>query len=139
MGSQEAFFAALGAVPAAAALLQSLRWPDGVRGPHCGSADIGGNGRYHRNPALPRYRCRAWRRRFLVTNRPSYLKLHQFERTHRERLHGEQAELLLASLLGNGPAPRCLMRPEWGHTMAECRVGRHVRQGAGEESLPLAA
>jgi transposase-like protein len=352
--SQEAFFAALGAVPAAAQLLQALRWPDGVHCPHCDSPDIGGNGRYHRNPALPRYRCRACRRRFLLTtgtplarsrvplthwvivawlialglsawcaaretgepyarvyaimwrlieaaigqeadralsgtveadevyascghkgqaadtpptdaavealgersgrdrglrhgpgrghadkdrpaifvlverggprvleagpsvdretvvgvftahvvvgsqvytdsarcylpllgvgyrleqvnhtageyargevyensaeseilllwrflshhrgvslmNLPSYLKLHQFERNHRERPHWEQAELLLASLLGNGPAPRCLLRPEWGHTMAECRVGRHVRQEAGEESLPLAA
>jgi transposase len=354
MGSQERFFAALGSVPAAVALLQALRWPDGVTCPHCQSRDVGGHGRYQRNPALSRFRCKTCRRVFLLTtgtplarsrvplthwvivawlialglaawcaaretgeqyarvyalmwrfieaaigheaeqrlsgavegdevyvscghkgeaaaeaapeaavvalgerdgrkrgrrhgpgrghadkdrpvvfvlvqrggprivaagpsvdrativglftqhvlpgtpvyadsarcylvlpavgypleqvnhtageyargevyensaegeimllwrflahhrgvslmNLPSYLSLHQFERNHRDRPHWEQAELLLASLLGNGPAPRCLVRPEWGHTMAECRVGRPVRQEPEEERLPLAA
>lgn len=354
MRSQEAFFAALGSIPAAAALLQQLRWPDGVLCPHCQSAEVGGHGRYHRNPALPRYRCHGCGQTFLLTtatplaysrvplphwlvvawlialglsawcaahetgapyartyqmmwrfieaaigheaeqrlsglvevdevyvscghkgaeagkgapaaqvvalgerdgrkrglrhgpgrghadkdrpvvfvlverggprvvaagpsvdretiaglftqyvepgtpvcadsarcylvlpavgypleqvnhtageyargevyensaegeimllwrflahhrgvslmNLPSYLKLHQFERNHRERPHWEQAELLLASLLGRGPAPRCLVRPEWGHTLAECRVGRRVQAEQPEERLPLAA
>jgi hypothetical protein len=38
MPSQESFFAALGSLPAAVALLTALRWPDGVTCPHCGSA-----------------------------------------------------------------------------------------------------
>jgi hypothetical protein len=72
-------------------------------------------------------------------NLPSYLQLHQFERNHRDRPHWEEAEQLLASVLGNGPAPCCLVRPEWGHTMAECRVGRRVGETKAEERLPRAA
>ena len=67
MRSQEAFFAALGAVPAAVALLLQLRWPEGVLCPHCSSREIRGHGRYHRNPALARYECHGCRRTFLLT------------------------------------------------------------------------
>ncbi len=354
MRSQEAFFAALGSLPAAVALLHGLRWPEHVTCPHCESPEIGGHGRYHRNPALARYRCKACGRAFLLTtgtplaysrvpltdwvtiawlialglsawccagetgqryarvyalmwrlieaavgheaerklagtvevdevyvscghkgeasaeaaptaavvalgerqgrrrglrhgpgrghadqdrpvvfvlverggprivaagpsvdratvvgvftqhvapgsqvysdgarcylvlpavgypleqvnhtvgeyargevyensaegeimllwrflshhrgvslmNLSSYLALHQFERNHRDRPHWEQAKLLLASVLGKGPAPRCWVRPEWGHTMAECRVGRRLPEAKPEERLPLAA
>jgi Transposase zinc-ribbon domain len=38
MPSRDQFFAALGSLPAAVALLTALRWPDGVTCPHCGSA-----------------------------------------------------------------------------------------------------
>jgi Transposase zinc-ribbon domain len=52
MPSHQMFFAALGALPAAVALLTALRWPDGVTCPHCGSAQVGGHGRYERCPDL---------------------------------------------------------------------------------------
>lgn len=67
MPSRDAFFAALGSLPAAVALLTTLRWPDGVTCPHCRSAHVGGHGRYARCPDLPRYRCKACRRTFLLT------------------------------------------------------------------------
>jgi transposase-like protein len=67
MPSRDAFFAALGSLPAAVALLTALRWPKQVACPRCGSADVSGHGRYDRCPALPRYRCKACRRTFLLT------------------------------------------------------------------------
>jgi len=69
MPSQDAFFAALGSLPAAVALLTALRWPNAVTCPHCGSSHVGGHGRYERCRELPRYRCKAkaCRRTFLLT------------------------------------------------------------------------
>jgi transposase-like protein len=67
MPSQESFFAALGSLPAAVALLTALRWPDGVTCPHCGRAAVGGHGRYDRCRDLPRDRCKACRRTFMLT------------------------------------------------------------------------
>jgi transposase len=67
MPSRETFFAALGSLPAAVALLTALRWPDQVTCPHCGSSHVGGHGCYARCPALPRYRCKACGRTFLLT------------------------------------------------------------------------
>jgi len=67
MCSREVFFAALGHLPSAVALLIGLRWPEGPQCPHCGSKRIGGHGRYHRNPDVPRMRCKACRRTFLPT------------------------------------------------------------------------
>jgi len=69
MPSRDAFFAALGSLPAAIALLTALRWPQGITCPHCGSAAVGGHGRYDRCRDLPRYRCKAkaCRRTFLLT------------------------------------------------------------------------
>jgi transposase-like protein len=67
MPSRDQFFAALGSLPAAVALLTALRWPDGVTCPHCGSAAVGGHGRYNRCRDLPRYRCKACRRTFMLT------------------------------------------------------------------------
>jgi len=68
MPSRDLFFAALGSLPAAVALLTALRWPAGVRCPHCDSLDIGGHGRYWRQPELPRYRCKGCDRTFLLTS-----------------------------------------------------------------------
>jgi len=67
MPSRDSFFAALGSLPAAVALLTALRWPQTVACPRCGSAAVGGHGRYDRCPDLPRYRCKACRRTFLLT------------------------------------------------------------------------
>jgi transposase-like protein len=66
MPSQGAFFAALGSLPAAVALLTALRWPDRVTCPHCCSTRVGGHGRYDRCRDLPRYRCNACRRTFML-------------------------------------------------------------------------
>jgi ISXO2-like transposase domain len=49
---------------------------------------------------------------------PSYLKLHQFRRNEREWPYREQACLLLASLLGQGPGPECLLPASWAHVGA---------------------
>jgi transposase-like protein len=59
MPSRDAFFAALGSLPAAIALLTLLRWPQGIACPHCGSTSVGGHGRYGRCRDVPRYRCKA--------------------------------------------------------------------------------
>jgi hypothetical protein len=59
MPSRDQFFAALGSLPAAVALLTALRWPDGLTCPHGGSAAVGGHGRSNRCRDLPRYR---WKR-----------------------------------------------------------------------------
>jgi len=67
MPSRDQFFAALGSLPAAVALLTALRWPHGVTCPHCGRAAVGGHGRYDRCRDLPRYRCKACRRTFMLT------------------------------------------------------------------------
>jgi transposase-like protein len=69
MPSPDQFFAALGSLPAAVALLTALRWPEGITCPHCGSATVGGHGRYERCRDLPRYRCQAkgCRRTFMLT------------------------------------------------------------------------
>ena len=56
-------------------------------------------------------------------NLPSYLKLYQFGRNHRHLTAWQQAELLLRTLLGNGPALRSLLPPHWSHSLKECRVG----------------
>jgi hypothetical protein len=61
MPSRESFFAALGSLPAAVALLTALRCPDGVAGPHCGSRHVGGHGHNARCRDLPRYRSKAKR------------------------------------------------------------------------------
>ena len=66
---------------------------------------------------------------------PSYLKLHQFRRNERERAYREQACLLLASLLGQGPSPRCLVKPAWVHGRDECRVWRPPREQVEETAL----
>jgi transposase-like protein len=68
MPSRDAFFAALGSLPAAVALLTALRWLDGITCPHCGSSTVGGHGRYNRCRDLPRYRCKAkaCRRTFML-------------------------------------------------------------------------
>lgn len=70
---------------------------------------------------------------------PSYLKLHQFRRNERERPYWEQACLLLAALMGEGPSPRCLVRPGWVHSRDECRVWRPPREHAEETAPALAA
>jgi len=67
MPSRDPFFAALGSLPAAVALLTPLRWPHGVTCPQCGPAAVGGHGRYDRCRDLPRYRCKACRRTFMLT------------------------------------------------------------------------
>jgi transposase-like protein len=67
MPSRDQFVAELGSLLAAVALLTALRWPDGVTCPHCGSAAVGGHGRYNRCRDLPRYRCKACRRTFMLT------------------------------------------------------------------------
>jgi transposase-like protein len=67
MPSRDAFFAALGSLPAAVALLTALRWPEGICCPHCASTQVGGHGRYWRQPALPRYQCHVCKRTFLLT------------------------------------------------------------------------
>jgi transposase-like protein len=69
---------------------------------------------------------------------PSYLKLHQFRRNERERPYREQACLLLASVLGQGPSPRCLVTPGWVHSRDECRVWRPPRETV-EETVPALA
>jgi transposase-like protein len=73
-----------------------------------------------------------------MANLPSYLKLHQFRRNERERPYREQACLLLASLLGQGPVPRCLVPAPWAHGRDACRVWRPPRQQV-EEALPALA
>jgi transposase-like protein len=69
MPPREPFFAGLGSLPAAIALLAALRGPDEVTCHHVGSSTVGGHGRYDRCRALPRYRCQAkgCRRTFLLT------------------------------------------------------------------------
>lgn len=69
---------------------------------------------------------------------PSYLKLHQFRRNERERPYREQACLLLASLLGQGPGPRCLLPAAWTHRRDACEVWRPPR-GKAEEIAPALA
>jgi len=56
-------------------------------------------------------------------NLPSYLKLYQFGRNHRQLTAWQQAQLLLQTLLGNGPALRSLLPPRWSHSIKECQVG----------------
>jgi transposase-like protein len=70
---------------------------------------------------------------------PSYLKLHQFRRNERERPYREQACLLLASLLGQGPGPRCLLPAPWAHGRDECRVWRPPREQVEAVAAELAA
>jgi hypothetical protein len=70
---------------------------------------------------------------------PSYLKRHPFRRNERERPDWEQACLLLASLLGQGPSPRCWVTPGWVHNRDECRVGRPPRESVAETAPALAA
>lgn len=71
MCSQDLFFAALGSRPAAVSLLIALRWPDGVTCVHCSSRRVGGHGQYHRDPTLPRFRCKTCQRTFLpITGTP---------------------------------------------------------------------
>ena len=56
-------------------------------------------------------------------NLPSYLKLYQFGRNHRQFTAWQQVQLLLKTLLGNGPALRSLLPPRWSHSIKECQVG----------------
>jgi hypothetical protein len=44
MPSRNEFFAALGSLPAAIALLIALRWPEGILCHHRGSSTVGGHG-----------------------------------------------------------------------------------------------
>ncbi len=44
--------------------VRSMRWPDGVRCPHCSSESVIKNGRDDTQPPRQRYECRACRRRF---------------------------------------------------------------------------
>jgi hypothetical protein len=69
---------------------------------------------------------------------PSYLKLHQFRRNERGRSYREQACLLLAGLLGQGPGPRCLLPVAWAHRRDACEVWRPPREKA-EEGVPALA
>jgi transposase-like protein len=59
-------------------------------------------------------------------NLPSYLLFYQFQRNHRDLSRWEQAAVLMAALLGNGPAPCCLLPPLWAHSFEECTVGCHT-------------
>jgi transposase-like protein len=70
---------------------------------------------------------------------PSYLKRHQFRRNQRERPYREQACLLLAALLGQGPGPRCLLPAAWAHGRDACQVGRPPREQAEEIAPAWAA
>jgi hypothetical protein len=83
MPSLDAFFAALGSLPAAVALLTALRWPDRVTCPHCGSGHVGGHGRYARCPDLRHYHCKskACRRTFLSTLIPLASRTSRLEPT----------------------------------------------------------
>jgi transposase-like protein len=45
-------------------VVRSLRWPDGVRCPHCDSAHVVMQGRDEAQPERRRYECRACGRRF---------------------------------------------------------------------------
>lgn len=74
-----------------------------------------------------------------MANLPSYLKLHQFWRNERERPYREQACLLLAALLGQGPGPRCLLPAAWAHGRDECRVWRPPLEKVEEAAPALAA
>jgi hypothetical protein len=74
-----------------------------------------------------------------MANLPSYLKLHQFRRNERERPYREQAGLLLASLLGQGPGPRCLLPAAWAHGRDECRVWRPPLENVEAAAPALAA
>jgi len=69
---------------------------------------------------------------------PSYLKLQQFRRNERERPYREQACLLLASLLGQGPGPRCLVPVAWAHGRDACEVW-HPPQEQIEGAVPALA
>ena len=45
-------------------MVRDLRWPDGVRCPHCDSAHVTKQGRDETQPARQRYECRSCHRRF---------------------------------------------------------------------------
>jgi transposase-like protein len=70
------------------------------------------------------------RRGIAQQNLGAYLKLYQFGRNHRHMADWEQAALLLASMLGNGPAPRRLEKPSWAHDRASCTVGHTAADAA---------
>lgn len=44
--------------------VRQMRWPEGVRCPHCHSADVTRQGRDETQPERQRYRCEACRRKF---------------------------------------------------------------------------
>ena len=44
--------------------VRAMRWPDGVRCPECGSAEVGKDGRDETQPARQRYQCRGCWKRF---------------------------------------------------------------------------
>jgi transposase-like protein len=73
-----------------------------------------------------------------MANVPSYLKRHPFRRNERERPYREQACLLLASLLGQGPGPRCLVPAAWTHGRDACEVWRPPPEKM-EEAVPALA
>jgi hypothetical protein len=70
---------------------------------------------------------------------PSYPKLHQFRRNERERPDWEQACLLGAALMGQGPSPRCWVTPGWVPNREECRGWRPPRESVAETAPALAA
>jgi hypothetical protein len=74
-----------------------------------------------------------------LANLPSYLKLHQFRRNHRECPYREQACVLLAALLGQGAEPRCLLPAAWAHGRDACEVWRPPREQVEETVHALAA
>jgi hypothetical protein len=70
---------------------------------------------------------------------PSSLKRHPFRRNERERPDWEQACLLWAALMGQGPSPRCWVTPGWVQNRDACRVGRPPRESVAETAPALAA
>src|SRR5512135_2207427 len=45
-------------------MVRDLRWPDGLRCPHCDSARVTKQGHDDAQPHRPRYECQSCRRRF---------------------------------------------------------------------------
>jgi hypothetical protein len=70
---------------------------------------------------------------------PSSLKRHPFRRNERERPYWEQACLLLAARMGQGPSPRCWVTPGWVPNRDECRGWRPPRESVAETAPALAA
>lgn len=44
--------------------VRDLRWPDGVKCPHCGSSEVNKRGHAERQPERQRYECKNCRRQF---------------------------------------------------------------------------
>jgi transposase-like protein len=61
--------------------IRSLRWPDGVRCPHCDSAEVARDGHDDTQPQRQRYRCRGCQRRFDDLTDTIFAGHHQPSRT----------------------------------------------------------